>query len=55
MKKTKTRLIAEKIKKLTGTSLIKINFQANQLIQMGLYKTKIEALNELLDLAKDNK
>lgn len=52
-KKTETRKIAEKIQKISGESLLNINISVKRLMDLGICKTRLEAMKELLLLTKD--
>jgi len=45
------KMIAKAIQKITGDSLVIINKNAYELIAMGLAKTRLDALNILLEMA----
>lgn len=47
--KTETRKLSELIQAKTGKSLVFINYQAMQFVEMGLVKTRKEALEYMLD------
>jgi hypothetical protein len=46
--KTETRKLADQIHRLTGASLVLINLAGRQYVSMGLCKTQIEALEQIL-------
>lgn len=50
MKKSETRIIAEKIQSYSGLTLVEINFHAMRLVEMGLAANRLEALEELLKM-----
>jgi hypothetical protein len=45
------KMIAKTIQKITGESLVIINKNAFELMAMGLAKTRLEALNLMLEMA----
>lgn len=47
--KSETRKLAEKIQKQTGKSLVAINLAAMRLVEMGLFETRIEALQYMAE------
>lgn len=46
--KTATRVLAMKIQKITGESLIQINRHAYQIVEAGMFETREEALQYIL-------
>lgn len=52
--KTKTRILSEKIKAITGETLIKIHRMSFAYVEMGLFKTRLEALEYMLEISKQN-
>jgi hypothetical protein len=51
--KTQTRQTAEQIRELTGMSLIQINAQAFEYIELGFFNNRFDALNYILEMTKE--
>lgn len=46
--KSETRLLAEQIQAINGTTLIMIQVQAQELVDMGIMETRLDALKYIL-------
>lgn len=49
MNRTAERILSEKVQELTGLSLIEIHSKAMQLVQTGLAKNRLEALEVFIE------
>jgi hypothetical protein len=50
---TKNKFMAKHIQSLTGATLVKINYDANQFVEMGLCESREEALRYMLEILRD--